>query len=82
MRIHIEAFGFKFDRGSAQAKDPAPQLTIENGASLAGHLTLPEAQLNVNTSDKTILVNGAYLSPSYALQVGDRVQILRMLNGG
>ncbi len=82
MRVHLEAFGFKFDRGSAQAKDRALEMMLENGASLSGLLTLLEVELKVNTSDKTILVNGAYVSPDYPLQEGDRVQLLRMLNGG
>ncbi len=82
MKVQLEAFGFKFDQGQDRAKDRALDLSIEEGTPLSGLLALLDAKLHLDTSDKTVLVNGAYVSPTHRLQEGDRVQILRMLNGG
>ncbi len=79
MRIRIEVFGFTLDRFPPGGKGHAFDLSIDPPTSLHSLLA---TSLQVDVTDKTVLVNGRYVSPTYCLQEGDLVQILRMLEGG
>lgn len=79
MKIRIEVFGFSVENFPPDGKGHAFDLAVEHPTSLH---TLLATHLNVDPTDKTILVNGRYVSPGYSLEDGDLVQILRMLDGG
>ncbi len=79
MKIRIEVFGFTLDRFPLGGKGHAVDLSIDRPTSLESLLA---TSLQIDTADKTVLVNGRYVSPNYCLQEGDLVQVLRMLEGG
>ncbi len=78
MKIRIEAYGFKIDSPLSDGKTLDLELSSGESPSLD---RLLESR-HINTADKSVLVNGAYVSPNYVVRDGDRVQILRMLEGG
>ncbi len=78
MKIRIEAYGFKIDSPLSDGKTLDLELLDGESRSLD---RLLETQ-HINIVDKSILVNGSYVAPNYVVQDGDRVQILRMIEGG
>jgi sulfur carrier protein ThiS len=79
MKIRIEAYGFTIHDVMSDGKTLVLELPDEESASLS-HLL--DIQLHINTADKSVLVNGAYVSPNYVVRDGDLVQILQMIQGG
>ncbi len=79
MRIRIEVFGFTLEPPPPGWKGHAVDLSIDQPTSLDSLLA---TSLQIDMTDKTVLVNGRYVSPTYCLHEGDLVQILRMIEGG
>ncbi len=78
MKIRIEAYGFRIDSPLSDGK--TLELELPDGESTSLDRLLERH--HINTVDKSILVNEAYVSPNYVVRDGDRVQILRMIEGG
>ncbi len=78
MKIRVEAYGFKIDNPLSDGKT----LDLELSDGESGALDRVLESQHINTIDKSVLVNGAYVSPNYVVRDGDRVQILRMIEGG
>ena len=81
MQISIEFFGVSVPTSGAEALRRL-DLAIDPPMLLADLLALLDDRWELETSDKTVLLNGVYEAPTYALQDGDQVQILRMMQGG
>ena len=78
MKIRIEAYGFRIDSTLSDGRSLDLELLDGESRSLD---RLLETQ-HINTADKSVLVNGAYVPPNYVVRDGDLVQILRMIEGG
>ncbi len=79
MNVRIEVFGFTVREFQPDGKGHAFDVWLDQPTSLHDLLA---THLHVDPADKSVLINGRYMTPGYSLQDGDLVQILRMLEGG
>ncbi len=79
MKIRIQVIAFRREAFPPTVKGDSFEQSLEGPLPLQD---LFEKVLKIHPSEKVVLVNGRYVSPGYALQENDLVQILPMLDGG